>query len=311
MHDASTSSIPYYNYSYELPFEQEFDEPSSTKWMQRNWMHSFSLSLLYVVGIYVGEYVMRQSKSGFDLKWPLFLWNAGLAIFSIMGVWRMSPEFFHVLFVNGFEYSMCNASFAHIGVTGYWTQAFALSKVIEFGDTAFIVVRKRPIIFLHWYHHITVLMYTWHAYQEHCAAGRWFIWMNYTVHAVMYTYYALRAIGVRGIPKWVPLTVTTMQLAQMVAGCVIALNSYYIKTYTQRSCQQSYSNLYFSASIYGSYFLLFAHFFYKAYLCRSGKHTFVAENGVRLADKFLKDNCALKNGHPVLVKNEAESKKLD
>ena len=34
---------------------------------------------------------------------------------------------------------------------GYWTFMFALSKVPELGDTLFIVLRKQPLIFLHWY----------------------------------------------------------------------------------------------------------------------------------------------------------------
>jgi len=181
----------------------------------------------------------------------------------------MSPEFFYVLRHYGFEYSMCDPSFA-AGVPGFWTEMFAYSKVLEFGDTFFIVARKRPVIFLHWYHHITVLTYTWHAYKEHTAAGRWFIWMNYTVHAFMYSYYALSSLGKR-FPKWVPMSVTTLQITQMVIGCIIAINAYRIKS-MGGYCHQTYNNLYFSFSIYFTYFLLFANFFYHVYMRRGGKH---------------------------------------
>jgi hypothetical protein len=36
------------------------------------------------------------------------------------------------------------------GAGGFWTLAFVLSKLPELGDTAWIVLRKRPLIFLHW-----------------------------------------------------------------------------------------------------------------------------------------------------------------
>ena len=35
-------------------------------------------------------------------------------------------------------------------VAGYWTFMFVMSKVPELGDTIFIVLRKQPLIFLHW-----------------------------------------------------------------------------------------------------------------------------------------------------------------
>merc|ERR1712127_1141715 len=47
-----------------------------------------------------------------------------------------------------------------------WTILFVLSKFAELWDTFFIVVHKKPLIFLHWYHHITVLLYCWVAWQE-------------------------------------------------------------------------------------------------------------------------------------------------
>lgn len=45
-------------------------------------------------------------------------------------------------------------------------------QVAELLDTVFIVARKRPLLFLHWYHHISVLVYTWHAYKDHTASGK-------------------------------------------------------------------------------------------------------------------------------------------
>ncbi len=69
-------------------------------------------------------------------------------------------------------------------------------QAVEFGDTVFIVLRKRPVIILHWYHHTTVLVFCWHSYRELTSMARWFVAVNYAVHSCMYTYYAVRAAGV-------------------------------------------------------------------------------------------------------------------
>ncbi|RHY06234.1 hypothetical protein DYB25_001996, partial [Aphanomyces astaci] len=37
-------------------------------------------------------------------------------------------------------------------------------QIPELFDTFFVVIRKKPLRFLHWYHHITVLLFCWHAY---------------------------------------------------------------------------------------------------------------------------------------------------
>ena len=39
-----------------------------------------------------------------------------------------------------------------------------LSKVPETIDTLFIVLRRQPLIFLHWYHHASVLVYCFYRY---------------------------------------------------------------------------------------------------------------------------------------------------
>ena len=44
------------------------------------------------------------------------------------------------------------------------------------------------------YHHVTVLIYCWYSFSEYTAPARWFVVMNFVVHALMYTYYAFKAL---------------------------------------------------------------------------------------------------------------------
>ena len=64
-------------------------------------------------------------------------------------------------------------------------------------DTFFLVIHKKKVLFLHWYHHITVLLYTWYGYTHASPIGVHMTAMNYTVHAVMYGYYFLMAMKMK------------------------------------------------------------------------------------------------------------------
>ena len=56
--------------------------------------------------------------------------------------------------------------------------------------TEHVVARQRPLLFLHWYHHVTVLLYCWHSYATEAPQALYFVAMNYSVHAIMYGYLA-------------------------------------------------------------------------------------------------------------------------
>jgi len=245
--------------------ERDWNRTGATIWMQNNWTVSIWASVSYMILIFAGQKLMSY-RDAFDLRWPLATWNALLSLFSIVGFLRSTPEFFRVLSRHGFHHSVCVPSYSQDSVCGLWMEAFILSKMFELVDTAFIVLRKRPLIFLHWYHHVTVLVYCWHAMKDHTAAGRWFSWMNFAVHSIMYAYYAASALRIRA-PRWVSMGITTMQLSQMIVGCYLVYYVYYVKTYQpERMCHQTWENLYFCFGIYFTYFLLFLNFFYKAYL---------------------------------------------
>ncbi|KAE9550096.1 hypothetical protein FO519_006688 [Halicephalobus sp. NKZ332] len=212
---------------------------------------------------------MMEERKPFVLQKPLFFWNAGLAIFSITGLIRFSEDFLHTWYSNGLKYSLCHSCNPN-DVAAFWSLLFAFSKVVELGDTMFIVLRKKPLIFLHYYHHVAVLVYTVHSGAEHTAPGQAFITMNYLAHSFMYTYYAISAVGKR-VPRWVSMVVTTVQTTQMFLGVAISCYIYYIKAHTNYKCQQSMGNLYLAFTIYITFAVLFVQFFIDTYFKKEKK----------------------------------------
>ena len=136
----------------------------------------------------------------------------------------------------------------------------------ELVDTFFIVIHKKKLIFLHWYHHITVLLYCWHSYVTTSPPGIFFVVMNYGVHAIMYFYYCLMACHYK--PKWLPpMVITAAQISQMVVGvCVTVIGAYISMRQGEGSCHLRHENNTAAFVMYGSYLFLFAQFFVGRYL---------------------------------------------
>jgi elongation of very long chain fatty acids protein 6 len=136
----------------------------------------------------------------------------------------------------------------------------------ELFDTFFILIHKKKLIFLHWYHHITVLLYCWHSYVTHTPSGIFFVNMNYGVHSVMYFYYFLMAIKIR--PPWA-MMVTFLQISQMFVGVAFTILGFiYVGT---DNCTISHSNNMAAFLMYGSYLVLFLQFFISRYFVKSSK----------------------------------------
>lgn len=86
-----------------------------------------------------------------------------------------------------------------------------------------LMIVKRPrrnVIFLHWYHHCTVLLFTWYTAAWGTTAGIFFVVVNATVHSFMYYFYFRGALG--GRISW-SKSLTMLQMTQMVAGIGIGL----------------------------------------------------------------------------------------
>ncbi|CAJ0916800.1 unnamed protein product, partial [Mesorhabditis belari] len=251
-----------YRYENSLSFETLAYPMEMTLWFQNNWHHSITISVVYYILIRSIQRLMRD-RQAFTLEIPLFYWNSFHAIYSTIAFARLAEDVGHSYSISFYD-AICRTCHPN-DAAAFWNLTFAISKIIELGDTLFIVLRKKPLIFLHYYHHAAVLIYTVHSGAEHIGVGRSFIMMNLFAHALMYTYYATKTTKLQ-IPRWVAMVVTTVQTTQMLLGVLLSACVYWIKTNTDWRCQQSMGNLYLAFVIYVTFGVLFAQFFYKAYL---------------------------------------------
>jgi elongation of very long chain fatty acids protein 6 len=140
----------------------------------------------------------------------------------------------------------------------------------ELLDTFFIVIHKKPLIFLHWYHHVSVLLYCWHAYVTKAPGGLFFVTMNFGVHAIMYFYYFLMAVKLK--PKWFnSIYITVCQISQMVVGVTVTVLGFVLAPSYEKACALKPENNAAALIMYGSYLLLFVQFFMGRYQVRGSK----------------------------------------
>lgn len=248
--------------------EDGFSIDKTQEWARNNWTISIYASVIYVTLVFAGRRWMEK-RAAYNLRRVLVMWNTGLAVFSIIGSCSVIPSLFRVAYNHGFHHSLCYSEAFFTPKIATWCFLFMLSKLAELGDTFFIVTRKLPLHFLHWYHHITVMTYVWYAYGFASATGHWFGGINYVVHSVMYSYYALRASG-RRTPSWVQQCITIMQLSQMFFGLYVNILSYYERE-MRADCIYRPELFYSAMLMYTSYAILFMHYFYQAYCTNKKK----------------------------------------
>lgn len=240
-----------------FPLEVDFPTLEWSGFVREYYYYLLIPSVTYLIAIKLGQNYMRD-REPMEVSRLLIFWNLFLTIFSAIGTHRMWYEVITAStdsrsFISGICLPGVRTSRA-----GFWFMLFAFSKFVEFGDTFFLVVKKKPVIFLHWYHHITVMLLTFHIWANQHPTGRYFTLMNFSVHSVMYGYYSLTAMKIKIHPK-VAFCITSIQLSQMFIGLFISVLSLI------HCNQHSNSSAYFALTIYFSYALLFAQFMLDSY----------------------------------------------
>mmetsp|Transcript_23497 Transcript_23497/g.23932 ORF Transcript_23497/g.23932 Transcript_23497/m.23932 type:complete len:299 (-) Transcript_23497:417-1313(-) len=261
-----TCQVPWMKPLYS-DFETKYNPLSVLHAMQgNNFVLPVAAICIYVLGAFFGQRYM-DSRKPWQWRNQLAYWNFGLSLFSCIGAARTIPQLIYNLQTMSFRDNMCLTPEHTFGVgsTGLWVQLFCLSKFPELLDTFFIVIHKKPLIFLHWYHHVTVLMYCWHSYVNASPSGIFFVAMNYSVHAIMYGYYFLMAVKLK--PTWLKANfITLAQISQMIVGVTVTVASfyYYIKEQSteESNCEITMENNIGAFIMYGSYLFLFCQFYF-------------------------------------------------
>lgn len=272
-----------------FPFENTFDPVPVIMFSKNTFWLGPVCCLLYLAFVYVGPKYMKNRPS-FDLRTPLRFWNLFCAIMSFWGMLRVVPHLWMYAMKVGFGTTLCAppvVGFRH-GAASFWGTVFVYSKFLELIDTVFIVLRKRHLSFLHWYHHATVLLCTWFTFIVEQPAGLYFCAMNYTVHSIMYFYYYL-AMSSEKPPRW-GMFVTILQILQMFAGTIITVvalvyalrypilphsfSASVFKPSADHGCHLSLPNLYACSFMYATYLYLFAAFFCSRYLAYGNRKVF-------------------------------------
>lgn len=272
----------------------EFDCHSVHEWVKSNhYMTPTAAVLYYILLVFLVIPLLRwktRERVPLFMKHVFALWNLLLSLFSCYGLYVCAPFVWRMITEKGLHYATCSdhmmlggvAGDDHVacyGPVGYMMTLFMLSKFPELLDTVFLVMMHKDVLFLHWYHHITVLLYSWFAYHSATPSAVMFGTMNYAVHSVMYFYFF--ASNYTKALQFLRKPITSIQLLQMVAGVTITALAYTYSYYGDGNgvgggCSSTYvtSGFFtFCFVLYGSYMVLFAKLYYDSYLSTKSRRS--------------------------------------
>lgn len=166
---------------------------------------------LYYIVIFGGRELMR-GRAPFKLQTAFIIHNWYLTVISGSLLVLFAQQLVPQLWRKGLYENICGRS--------GWTDKLVvlyylnyLTKYLELLDTVFLVLKKKPLTFLHTYHHGATALLCYTQLVGETSVSWVPITLNLTVHVVMYWYYYQSA---RSIRVWWKQYITILQITQFV-----------------------------------------------------------------------------------------------
>jgi len=272
---AHQASKPWPIFSFERWMADGDGMPSpGPEWTAANyWVPGVCTFLYFLMLLHMPEVMTARERPKW-LKKVVFFWNIFLSVSSTWAAVRILGEIFphyhNGIRVHPFYELVCddnaiNSCQNEMQMSCMYLMLFCLSKIPEMMDTFWLILGKKKVIFLHWFHHSSVMWFCWLAWTYTVPMGTVFALMNLSVHSIMYAWYALAAadrwlaVGLKP-KKLFSQTVTVLQILQMVLGFSLTMF-----VHMDKDCGNPRVVTRYALGMYGVYLILFVHFFYRAY----------------------------------------------
>jgi len=235
--------------------------------------HVLAALAAYLVIIFSIQHSMK-GREPFKLTTLVQAHNAVLTLGSgallVLAVQEVAP----IWFQHGFFYSVCHVDAWTPRLEFYYMINYYM-KYFELADTCILAFKKKPLAFLHVFHH-SATAFLCYIHLEGRTSFSWFAMViNLTVHILMYYYYFATAGGAK---LWWKKYLTTMQITQFIVDLAVGTfciyqhfaYQYYPDTLPHiGDCAGSERSAAFSFLLVASYLGLFIDFYFATY--KSGR----------------------------------------
>lgn len=222
----------------------------------------------YLTVVFGLREIMRERqplKLQFLFQAHNLLLSAGSALLLVLMLEEIGP----IWAKHGIFYAICGE--------GAWTPRMEFYYMInyyfkywELADTVFLALKKKPLAFLHVFHHSATALLCFTQLNGKTSVSWVVITLNLTVHVIMYYYYYATAGGRR---FWWKKYLTTLQIVQFVIDLFVvyfASYNYFAHTYfpglpVLGTCAGKEGAAIFGCAILTSYLFLFIEFYRQTY----------------------------------------------
>ncbi|KXN90022.1 Putative elongation of fatty acids protein 1 [Leucoagaricus sp. SymC.cos] len=226
-------------------------------------------ALASYLAVIFGTKAFMTNRQPYKLATLFQIHNVFLSSGSALLLALMLEEIVPRMWRHGLNHALCSEEAWTPRMEFYYMVNYYF-KYLELLDTVFLALKKKPMQFLHVFHHSATALLCFTQLNGKTSISWSVITLNLAVHVVMYYYYYATAGGRR---FWWKKYLTTMQIVQFIIDLfVVYYGTYEHYTYTYwpylphlGNCAGSEGAALFGCGLLTSYLGLFINFYFQTY----------------------------------------------